>query len=213
MTPDLLLRAYAMGIFPMADSRDDPQIRWIEPRLRGVMPLDGFRMSRSLRRSLLRSDYEVTVDRDFDATVAACAAREETWISHRIQTLYSHLHAQGHAHSVEVRADGKLVGGTYGVVLGGAFFGESMFSRRTDASKIALAWLVHRLRSGGFRLFDTQFLTDHLARMGGMEMPQDTYISLLETAIPVNATFSPAGYSPTAPDVVHALAQLRTQTS
>lgn len=213
MTPELLLRAYAMGIFPMADRRDDPDIRWIEPRLRGIIPLDGFRMSRSLRRSLLRGGYEVRVDHDFAGTVADCAAREETWISHRIAALYAELHALGHAHSVEVWAAGERIGGTYGVTLGAGYFGESMFSRRTDASKIALAWLVHRLHAGGFRLFDTQFLTEHLASLGGIEVPQARYQTMLADALRVNATFRPEGYAPTAAGVVQLLEQFRTHTS
>ncbi|WP_128253942.1 leucyl/phenylalanyl-tRNA--protein transferase [Falsirhodobacter deserti] len=211
LTPDRLLQAYAMGIFPMADSRDDPDLHWVEPRMRGIIPLDNFHISRSLRRSLLRADYEVRVNHDFIGTVRACAAREETWISHRIEDLYLGLHALGHAHSCEVWRDGDLIGGTYGVTLGAAFFGESMFSRKTDASKIALAWLVHRLNAGGFRLFDTQFLTPHLASLGGIAIPARRYQKLLAAALEDEAIFEPEGYCPTAARIVHM--QSRTHTS
>ena len=212
LTPDLLLRAYAMGIFPMADSRDDPDLRWVEPQRRGVLPLDGFHISRSLRRRLLRADYEVHVDRDFRGTVRACAMRDDTWISHRIEDLYQDLHAAGHAHSLEVWSDGALIGGTYGVTLGAAFFGESMFSHRTDGSKIALAWLVHRLNAGGFQLFDTQFLTPHLATLGGQEIGRNLYQTRLKTALRDKAEFLPPGYAPSAADLVQP-SQSSTQTS
>ncbi|MDB6453459.1 leucyl/phenylalanyl-tRNA--protein transferase [Falsirhodobacter sp. 20TX0035] len=212
LTPDLLLRAYAMGIFPMADSRDDPDLRWIEPQRRGMIPLDGFHISTSLCRHLLKAEYEVHVDRDFSATVRACAARDETWISHRIEGLYRDLHNAGHAHSVEVWSDGRLIGGTYGVTLGAAFFGESMFSHRTNGSKVALAWLVHRLNAGGFRLFDTQFLTPHLASLGGQEIGRARYQTLLRAALRQPAEFLPVGYAPTAQDIVQP-SQSRTQTS
>lgn len=196
ITPETLLQAYAMGVFPMADGRDDPSIRWIDPRRRGILPLDGLVISRSLAKRLRKSDLKVSVDTDFEAVVAACADRPETWISHRIQRHYQALHHLGHAHSIEVRKGTQLVGGVYGVVLGAAFFGESMFSKVTDASKIALVHAVHRLASGGFRLFDTQFLTPHLARLGGIEVPRSAYHALLAGALTVKATFSPADYSP-----------------
>lgn len=212
ITPDILLRAYAMGIFPMADGRDDPQIRWIDPRRRGVMPLDGFHLSRSLARHIRLRGFQVSVDRAFSSVVKACAEREETWISHRIQTLYEALHAKGSAHSLEVWHGDTLAGGVYGVTLGAAFFGESMFSRRTDASKVALAYLVHRLRAGGFRLFDTQFLTPHLASLGGVEIPRAAYHHLLADAVAQTADFAPQeGYSPS-PSAV-ASASGRTQPS
>lgn len=197
----------------MADSRDDPDIRWIEPRMRGIIPLDGFHISRSLRRSLLRDDYEIRVDHDFQATVRACADRPETWISHHIEDLYLDLHDMGHAHSVEVWSGAQLIGGTYGVVLGGGYFGESMFSRQADASKIALAWLMHRLNAGGFKLFDTQFLTPHLASLGGQEIGRNTYQKRLIDAVNAEATFHPAGYAPVALDIVQPAAQFRTHTS
>lgn len=196
LTPDILLRAYAMGIFPMSDGRDDPEIHWIDPRRRGVLPLDGFHLSRSLAKRIRSGSYRITTDTTFDAVVEACAARDETWISHRIQRLYLQLHRLGLAHSVEVWKGPDLVGGVYGVTLGGAFFGESMFSRATDASKVALAFAVHRLRAGGFRLFDTQFLTPHLASLGGIEIPRADYHRRLAAALGQPATFDPQGYSP-----------------
>ncbi len=201
ITPDSLLRAYAMGIFPMAEGRDDPDIHWIDPRQRGILPLDGLHLSRSLAAKIRSKAFEVTVDRAFDDVVTACADRGETWISHRIQRLYLALHDRSRAHSVEVWHGGQLVGGVYGVALGGAFFGESMFSRRTDASKLALAHLVHRLRAGGFGLFDTQFLTPHLASLGGIEIPRAAYHRLLSKALPDRASFDPPGYSPSASEV------------
>lgn len=198
LTPDALLQAYAMGVFPMADGRDDPDIHWINPHHRGILPLDGFVISRSLAKRLRKADLQVTVDADFEGVVTACADRPETWISHRIQRQYRNLHRLGHAHSFEVRVGSELVGGVYGVVLGSAFFGESMFSRRTDASKIALAYAVHRLRAGGFTLFDTQFLTPHLASLGGVELSRAEYRALLAQALTRDATFWPPDYSPSA---------------
>lgn len=195
ITPDILLRAYAMGIFPMSDGRDDPDIHWVDPRLRGVLPLDGFHLSRSLARRIRSGRFRVTTDTAFDAVVTACADRDETWISRRIQMLYARLHATGFAHSIEVWQDETLVGGVYGVTLGAAFFGESMFSRVTDASKIALAFTVDRLRAGGFCLFDTQFLTPHLASLGGQEIPRAAYRRLLAEALTRRASFDPPGYS------------------
>ncbi len=195
LDPETLLQAYAMGIFPMAEGRDDPEIHWVDPRRRGILPLDGFHLSRSLARQMRRGVLTVTVDQDFDAVVSACADREETWISHRIQRLYGQLHRRGFAHSFEVRDSAALVGGVYGVVLGGAFFGESMFSRVTDASKIALAHAVLRLRAGGFSLFDTQFLTPHLASLGAVEIPRAEYHRRLAAALTQPATFNPPGYS------------------
>jgi len=216
ITPDILLRAYAMGIFPMADGRDDPEIHWIDPRLRGIMPLNGFHLSGSLARRIRQGGFQVTADRDFTGVVEACAMREETWISHRIQTLYEALHRLGHAHSLEVWDGDALIGGVYGVTLGAAFFGESMFSRRTDASKIALAYTVHRLNAGGFRLFDTQFLTPHLASLGGQEIPRAGYHRMLAAALATQASFDPVGYSPSAGAVsagVSGRTQDSTQTS
>ena len=196
LTADLLLRAYAAGIFPMAEDRDDPDLFWVDPRDRGVIPLDGFHLSRSLARRLRSGVFEATVDTAFDAVVAGCADRDETWINHRIEALYGELFAAGHAHSVEIWADGRLVGGVYGIALGAAFFGESMFSRRTDASKAALAWLVDRLRQGRFRLFDTQFLTDHLRSLGGVEISRDAYRAALARALGQDADFDAPGTPP-----------------
>jgi leucyl/phenylalanyl-tRNA---protein transferase len=196
ITPDHLLMAYAQGIFPMADGRDDPTVHWIDPRHRGIMPLDRFHISRSLARRMRKEPPQVTIDRAFAAVVQACADRPETWINPTIARLYADLHTVGRAHSVEVWQDGHLVGGVYGVTLGAAFFGESMFSRRTDASKIALAYLVHRLIAGGFTLFDTQFLTPHLASLGAIEVPRVQYHRLLSAALRCSADFDPAGYSP-----------------
>lgn len=195
ITPELLLSAYATGIFPMAESRDDPTIHWVDPKRRGILPLDGFHISRSLRRRLLQGGLSVTADRDFSGVVTGCADRPETWINAQIFDLYARLHRMGHAHSIEVWQGDALVGGVYGVVLGAAFFGESMFSRVTDASKVALAHAVHRLRAGGFTLFDTQFLTPHLASLGGIEIPRLDYRRRLAAAITQQARFDPPGYS------------------
>ncbi|MEL7346840.1 MAG: leucyl/phenylalanyl-tRNA--protein transferase [Pseudomonadota bacterium] len=189
VTPELLLRAYAVGVFPMADSAEADEIFWVEPRRRGILPLDGFRVSRSLRKRVRRDDYEIRVDSAFDAVVDACAERDETWINGQIAALYSALHAQGNAHSVEVWSQGELVGGLYGVRLGAAFFGESMFSRMRDGSKIALVHLVARLRAGGFRLLDTQFVTDHLVTMGAMTITRPVYRALLEESLLTSADF------------------------
>jgi len=201
ITPDILLRAYAAGIFPMAEGRDDPAIHWVDPRRRGIIPLEVFHISRSLRRRILRSGWRVTADTAFAATVEACAAREETWINDTIFALYVALHRSGHAHSVEVWEGDALVGGVYGVTLGAAFFGESMFSRRTDASKVALAWAVHRLKAGGFTLFDTQFLTPHLRSLGGVEIARHDYHRRLAAALQGRAVFDVAGYCPSPSEV------------
>ncbi|MCA3455264.1 MAG: leucyl/phenylalanyl-tRNA--protein transferase [Rhodobacter sp.] len=201
ITPDILLRAYAAGIFPMAESRDDPSIHWIDPKRRGIIPLNRFHISRSLRRRLLHSDYAIRTDSDFAGVVQGCAGRDETWINDDIFLLYLALHRAGYAHSLEVWDADALIGGAYGVALGAAFFGESMFSRRRDASKVALAWLVDRLRAGGFTLFDTQFLTAHLASLGAVEISRAEYRTLLAAALRQTATFDPPGYSPTAASV------------
>lgn len=197
MTPPidtaLLLRAYRAGIFPMADSRDAPDIYWVEPRRRGILPLDSFHLSRSLARTLRRDRFVVTADRAFARVIAACAeARGDgpeggTWINALIEDACNRLHAEGHAHSVECWQDGVLVGGLYGISLGRAFFGESMFSRARDASKVALAHLVARLRAGGFTLLDCQFLTDHLASLGAVEIDRADYMALLGSALAAGA--------------------------
>ena len=189
ITPDLLLHGYSVGIFPMSEHRDDPELFWVDPRKRGVFPLDGFHISRSLGKAMARTPFQITVNRDFDGVVAGCADRDDTWINREITDLYTALHERGNAHSLEVWDGSDLVGGVYGVVLGAAFFGESMFSRRTNASKIALACLMDHLRRGGFTLFDTQFLTDHLASLGAVEITRANYHSQLRAAIELEASF------------------------
>jgi leucyl/phenylalanyl-tRNA---protein transferase len=220
LTPDHLLSAYVQGIFPMAEGRDDPTVHWVDPRLRGVLPLDGFHISRSLARTLRRWPHRVTVDTAFVDVVQACADRDETWINATILDLYIALHARGYAHSLELWEGTDLVGGVYGVTLGAAFFGESMFSRRTDASKIALAYLVDRLKAGGFTLFDTQFLTPHLASLGAVEVKRAEYHRRLAAALSERATFTPQGYSSSPVSLSSGAAasspgtsQLSTQTS
>jgi leucyl/phenylalanyl-tRNA--protein transferase len=189
ITPTLLLQAYASGVFPMAESAESDELFWVDPRRRGVLPLDGLHVSRRLARSFLNEPFEIRVDGDFAGVVAACAERPETWINDRIERLYLDLHRMGYAHSVEIRRDGALAGGLYGVALGGAFFGESMFSRRRDASKLALVALVARLRAGGFRLLDTQFVTPHLASLGAVEISRGAYHRALEAAVGRPADF------------------------
>jgi leucyl/phenylalanyl-tRNA--protein transferase len=187
ITPQIMLRAYAAGIFPMAESADDPGLFWVEPEERGVIPLDRFHLPARLARTVRTDRFEVRVDTAFDAVIAACAEarpeRTETWINSRIRAIFGELFALGHAHTVECWREGRLVGGLYGLSLGGAFFGESMFHRETDASKVALAHLVARLRRGGYRLLDTQFQTGHLARFGTIEIPRDAYRHLLDDAL------------------------------
>ena len=183
LDPRLLLQGYATGIFPMADSRDAAELFWVEPRNRAILPLDHFHLSRSLRRTLHSGRFEVTHDLDFQAVITACADREETWINAELEGAMLALHQSGHAHSIEVRSGGELVGGLYGVKLGRAFFGESMFSRVRDASKVGLAWLVARLQVGNFTLLDCQFMTDHLASLGAISIPREAYVALLATAL------------------------------
>jgi leucyl/phenylalanyl-tRNA---protein transferase len=187
LTAAHLIEAYAMGVFPMAEGRDDPNIHWVDPRERGIIPLDGFHVSRSLARRIRQWDHRVTIDTAFDAVVAACADREVTWINGSIFDLYRQLHGMNVAHSLELWEEDVLVGGVYGVVLGAAFFGESMFSRRTDASKVALAYLVHRLRAG---------VTPHLATLGAIEISRAEYRQRLQAARALNAQFAPPDYSP-----------------
>ena len=181
--PDLLLRAYAIGVFPMSDSRDAEEVFWVEPRRRAILPLDRFRLSRSLRKTIRSGEYRVTSDTAFAEVVRRCAQREETWINGAIEESYRRLHERGHAHSIECWHGEELVGGLYGVNLGAAFFGESMFSARRDASKVALAWLVARLKVGGYRLLDCQFITPHLVSLGAIEVTQQDYLVLLESAL------------------------------
>ncbi len=193
ITPDILLRAYATGIFPMADGADDPDLYWVEPEKRGIIPLDAFRVSASLAKTVRQDRFEVVADRDFPAVIANCAAapgRRETWINATIRELYGALFARDHCHTVEVYRDGTLVGGLYGVSLGAAFFGESMFHRETDASKVALVHLVARLIAGRFRLLDTQFVTSHLATFGAIEVPKRRYRAMLQTVIAAEADFA-----------------------
>jgi len=209
ITPEVLLHGYATGVFPMAESAGSDEIFWVEPQMRGIFPLDGFHLSRSLRRRLLRSDFTVTVDRGFADVVTACADRPETWINSQIFDLYLALHRMGYAHSIEIRRDDALIGGVYGVALGRAFFGESMFSRATDGSKIALANLIARLRTGGFVLFDTQFLTPHLKSLGAIEIPQADYLERLHTTLETSANFLLLKEDTPQEEVVH----LVTQTS
>lgn len=197
-----------MGVFPMAEGRDDPEVFWVDPKHRGIIPLDGFHVSRSLARTIMRASYQVTLNQEFAATVASCADRDETWINDTIFALYQQLHSMGHAHSLELWDGDQLIGGVYGVSLGGAFFGESMFSRRRDASKIALAYLVAHLRDCGFTLFDTQFLTPHLASLGAVEIPRAAYHQFLADALEIQADLA----SRPLPDA-YSVAQRNTQTS
>ena len=196
LTPDLLLGAYAAGIFPMAERREADDIFWVDPVRRGIIPLDGLRMSRSLRRTMLRGGFEITFDSDFAAVLDSCAEREETWINQTIRSLYLALHMCGHAHSVEVWHDGALSGGAYGVSIGGAFFGESMFSRVRDSSKVALAYLVDRLRLSGFTLLDTQFVTDHLRSLGAVEIGRGEYKLRHAEALDLETDCAGAGEPP-----------------
>jgi leucyl/phenylalanyl-tRNA--protein transferase len=193
LTPDLLLKAYSIGIFPMAESRDDPELHWIDPEQRGILPLDRLHVPRRLKRSIRQGVYDVRCNSAFPEVLRACAKparnRPDTWINPAIEHLVLELHAMGFAHSVESWHEGALVGGLYGVSLGGCFFGESMFSRATDASKIALVHLVFRLRKGGFRLLDTQFTTPHLSQFGVVEISRDDYRERLAKAINVPAEF------------------------
>jgi len=243
--PAILLQAYSIGVFPMADDRDAAEVYWVEPKQRAILPLDGFHLSRSLAKTIRRDPFRVTANRAFPDLLALCAQpapdRPSTWINREIESAYRHLHAIGYAHSVEVWEGEELVGGLYGVALGRAFFGESMVSRRTDASKVALAWLVARLRFGGFTLLDCQFMTDHLHSMGAVEISQRDYLQLLgaavgEAALGAGALGSGSGAaaelafaplagradagSPFAPNVTvsgplsgHAIVQLLTQIS
>jgi len=193
LTPELVLAAYARGLFPMAERRDDPHLYWVSPEKRGVMPLDGFHVPRRLARTVRSDRFEVHADRDFDAVIEACAApapgRRKTWINDRIRKLYRELFRRGYCHTVEAWRDGKLVGGLYGISLRGAFFGESMFHIERDASKVALVHLVARLRAGNYKLLDAQFLTDHLASFGAVELEREQYHRLLAIALAADGDF------------------------
>ena len=211
LTSAMMLLAYRHGVFPMAETRDSTRLYWLDPKQRGILPLENFRLPRRLGRSVLAGRYEVTADADFPAVIAGCAApapgRDATWINPQIERIFTQLHAEGHAHSVESWQDGRLVGGLYGVAIGGAFFGESMFSTARDASKIALAHLVARLRLGGFALLDTQFVTTHLAQFGATEIPRAQYRALLDMAAMLPARWIAA------PDDADLHAQIHTMVA
>ncbi len=200
ITPEVLLKAYACGIFPMAESAEDPALYWIEPERRGIIPLDGFHVPSRLARTVRSTDFTVRIDHDFDAVIDGCAepkaGRARTWINARIRKLYRGLHDAGHCHSVEVYDGEDLAGGLYGVSLGAVFFGESMFHRARDASKIALVHLIARLKAGGYQLLDTQFVTDHLKSFGAIEVPRRQYQKLLDEALRGNGDFAtlPVGF-------------------
>jgi len=200
ITPEVLLKAYSCGIFPMAESADDPALYWIEPERRGIIPLERFHVADRLARTVRSDRFAVIVDRDFDAVIAGCAepapGRTRTWINSRVRNLYRRLYDRGDCHTVEVYEDGQLVGGLYGVSLGRAFFGESMFHTVRDASKVALVHLVARLKAGGFKLLDTQFVTDHLKIFGALELPRRQYHKLLEAALIGEADFAALGKQP-----------------
>tara|TARA_R110000787_G_scaffold186397_1_gene297932 strand:+ start:22876 stop:23553 length:678 start_codon:yes stop_codon:yes gene_type:complete len=193
LTPELLLRAYTVGVFPMAESRHAESISWIDPRQRGILPLDAVHVPKKLAKTIRRGTFEVRCNTAFADVIATCAeqtqGRRETWINPQIESAINDLHRMGYAHSVESWRDGQLVGGLYGVALGGVFFGESMFSRVTDASKVALIHLVARLRIGRFKLLDTQFVTDHLQRFGAIEIPARDFLTKLEAALAVHCLF------------------------
>ncbi len=193
ITPQILLRAYAAGIFPMAESAEDNALYWVEPDERGIIPLDGLKISASLRKSVRRGGFDIRIDYDFTGVITQCAARtadrKSTWINNRIVSLYTQLHRLGCCHSVEAWHEGKMVGGLYGVRIGAIFFGESMFSRVTDASKVALVHLVARLNAGGFRLLDAQFVNPHLQRLGAIQLPKHEYHKVMEPLLGQNADF------------------------
>ena len=195
LTSELLLKAYAYGVFPMAKSRADHTVFWVQPKLRGVLPLDAFHVPRSLKKTIRKGLFTVTVDQAFDAVLEGCAettpARPDTWINEQIVRLFTELHHAGVAHSIEVWHDGQLAGGLYGLAMGSAFFGESMFSRVTDASKVGLVQLIAILIRGGFTLLDTQFITDHLARFGTIEISQKEYLVQLSSALAQSADWGP----------------------
>lgn len=209
---DMLLRAYAYGVFPMAESRDDPQLYWIDPEARGVLPLDKFHVPRRLKRTIRQRLFDVRIDTSFREVMLGCAeaapGRDGTWINARILELYTELHERGHAHSVECWRDGKLVGGLYGVSIGAAFFGESMFSRETDASKVALVYLVARLVRGGYKLLDTQFVTTHLAQFGAREISREAYRKRLARAIATDADFYSLALDTAPEEILQSVSQI-----
>ena len=193
--PDLLLRAYATGVFPMAESADDREVFWVRPEMRGIIPLDGFHAPKSLMKIVRQGRFDIRFDSDFSAVIDGCAqaraVRPSTWINQPIRQAYGELFARGHCHTVEAWREGKLVGGLYGVTLGRAFFGESMFARERDASKVCLVHLVERLKARGFVLLDTQFTTEHLKRFGAIDVPRGKYEKMLEEALQGTARFAP----------------------
>ena len=209
LTTEILLEAYRSGLFPMAEHRGGTDLFWVNPQERGVFPLSQFHISRSLARQLLQQRFQIKVNCDFDAVIAGCAARNDTWINADIQRAYRRLFEIGHVHTTEVYEGPLLVGGVYGVSIGAAYFGESMFSRTKNASKIALAYLVDRLRLAGFALFDTQFITPHLASLGAIEISRDTYLSALSVAVNQPADFT----DPAVPLQAQEIIQRNTQTS
>ena len=217
LTPDVILRAYAAGVFPMAETREDQELFWVDPNMRGLIPLDQFHISRSLKKVIRRKTFEIRYDKEFQSVVRACAESrrngDDTWINDKIVELYSALHKMGHAHSVECWQDQTLVGGLYGLSIGGAFFGESMFSRAKDASKVALVYLVARLRIAGYRLLDTQFITEHLKQFGAIEISRQDYHDLLGKALSHEADFY-RGFSAGEEELVPSgVLQSTTQTS
>ncbi|MGF7160439.1 leucyl/phenylalanyl-tRNA--protein transferase [Rhodoligotrophos appendicifer] len=216
ITPQILLKAYAAGIFPMAESADDAGLYWIDPERRGIIPLDEVHVPRRLKRTIRQGDFEVRIDSDFDAVIGACAepkpGRRSTWINSRIRGLYGQLFRMGFCHTVECWQGDALVGGLYGVRVGGAFFGESMFSRTRDASKVALIHLVARLNAGGFTLLDTQFVTDHLTRFGAREIPREDYHAMLDEALYMEGDFH-AFTEDADPEAVLTLAQALLPTA
>jgi leucyl/phenylalanyl-tRNA---protein transferase len=211
ITPDIVLKAYATGIFPMSDGRDEPEMFWVDPEMRGILPLDGFHLPRRLRRTVRQDHFAIRIDSAFEQVMTACAApasgRWTTWINHEIQDLFTALHHRGFAHSVEAWVGGELVGGLYGIALGGAFFGESMFSLRADASKVALVHLVARLGEAGFSLLDTQFITDHLRQFGAVEIERADYHSRLSGALSGARDFSLSGKSLSSASVLQSITQ------
>ena len=213
ITPEVLLKAYAIGVFPMAESASDPGLFWIEPEQRGLIPLDKFHLPRRLARTIRSRKFDVRTDTDFEGVIAGCAkpapGRRKTWINDRIHDLYSDLFARGHCHTVETWHEGKLVGGLYGIALGGSFFGESMFSTESDASKVALVYLVARLKYGGFTLLDIQFLTEHLQNFGAFEVEREDYQERLTAALSVSSDFHRMAGGGTSDEVL----QLVSQTS
>ena len=203
LSTKVLLEGYRQGIFPMSEGRDNPKIFWVDPEERGIFPISGFKLSRSLKRRLMKEDYDVQVSSAFAQVVSACAERAETWINQTIYDLYCDLAKQGKAHSIEIWQEQRLIGGIYGVVDGSAFFGESMFSRERDTSKMALAYLIHRLFHTGFTLFDTQFLTPHLASLGAINISRTEYHKRLRAALLKKANFLDKNYSVTASSLTH----------